>query len=118
HAGKLLLDHFLRVRQLLPDPRDVEEDPAVRAPAPLADLAHDAARDVIAGEQLGRAPRALVALGIAPALLLVGSGLGFVVVGDVVEEEAPALGIEQHPAFPADALGDEDALHAGRPDHA
>ncbi len=117
HAGQLLLDHLFGIGQPALDPGDVEEDAAVRAPPPVADLAHDAAGDVIAREQLRRPARALVALGVAPPLLLVARGLALVVLGDVVEEEAPAFLVEQHAALAAHALGDEDALHAGRPDH-
>ena len=43
HAGQLLLDHLLGVLHPALDPADVEKHAAVRAPAPLADLAHDAA---------------------------------------------------------------------------
>ena len=89
----------------------------MRRPAAGLDLADDAAGDVIAGEQLGRTPGALVALGVAPALLGIGGGLRLVVVGNVVEHESTALGVLQHAAFAAHALGDQDALDAGRPDH-
>ena len=75
HARQLLLDVLGGVGQLLLDPRDVEEDAAVRAAAAGLDLAHDAARDVVARQQLGRAARVLVALRVAPALLLVVGGL-------------------------------------------
>ena len=87
-----------------------------RAAAGL-DLAVDAAGDVVAGQQLGRTPRGLVALRVAPALLGIRGGLRLVVVGDVVEHESTALGVLQHAAFAAHALGDEDALDARRPDH-
>ena len=117
HARQLLADDRLGVRQPPLDPGDVEKDAAVRAPAALADLAHDAARDVVAGEELRGPARALVALGVAPPFLLVVGGLAAIVLRDGVEEEAPAFLVEQHPALAADALGDEDALHAGRPDH-
>ena len=83
----------------------------------LPDLAHDAAGDVVAGEELGRTPRVLVALGISPALFRIVRGLAAVVVGDVVEHEAAALAVAEDPAFTA-ALGDENALDARRPDHA
>ena len=89
----------------------------MRAAAAGLDLAHDAARDVIAGQQLGRTARVLVALRVAPALFGIVGGLAAVVVGDVVEHEAAALAVAQHAAFAAHAFGDEDALHARRPDH-
>ena len=89
--GSFLLDVLGGVRQLLLDPGDVEEDAAVRAAAALLDLADDAARDVVAGEQLGRPARVLVALRVAPAFFLVVRGLAAVVLGDVVEHEAAAF---------------------------
>jgi hypothetical protein len=100
------------------DPRDVEEDAAVRAAAPGLHLAHDAARDVIARQQLRRALRGLVALRVAPAFFFVGRRLVAVRLRDVVEHEAASFLVQEDPAFAADALGDEDALHARRPDHA
>ena len=84
----------------------------MRRSAAGLDLAVDAARDVVARQQLGRAPGALVALGVAPALFRIGRRLRLVVVGDVVEHEPTALGVLQHAAFAAHALGDEDALDA------
>ena len=79
HARQLALDVLRGVRQLLLDPGDVEEDAAVRAAAAGLDLAHDAARDVIARQQLRRTPRVLVALRVAPAFFLVVGGLVLVV---------------------------------------
>ena len=67
HARELALDVLLGVRELLLDPRDVEKHAAVRDSAPGLDLAVDAARHVIAREQLRRTARALVALRVAPA---------------------------------------------------
>ena len=92
--------------------------PPCGLPRPSAHLAPDAAGDVIAGQQLGRPAGVLVALGVAPALLLVVGGLAPVVLGDVVEHEPAALVVAQDAAFPAHALGHQDAAHAGRPDHA
>src|SRR5262249_6999615 len=116
-ARELALDVLLGVLELLGDPGDVEEHAAVRAAAALAHLAPNAARDVVARQELGRASRALVALGVAPALLFVVGGLAAIVLGDVREHEALLLVVEQDAALAAHALGDEDALHAGRPDH-
>ncbi len=48
HARQLAFDVFLRVRQSFLDPGNVEEYAAVRSPPPFLDLAHNAARDVIA----------------------------------------------------------------------
>ena len=80
---------------------DVEEHAAVRQSAACLDLADDAAGDVIAGQQLGRAPGALVALRVAPALLGIRRRLRLVVVRDVVEHESTALGVLQHAALAA-----------------
>src|SRR5262249_50521409 len=85
--------------------------------AALLDLADDATADVVAGEELRRPARRLVALRIAPALFLVVGGLPAIVLGDVVEHEAPAFGVFQDAALAADAFGNEDAAHARRPDH-
>ena len=103
---------------LLLDPRDIEKDAAVRTAPPLAHLAHDAAGHVIAGQQLGRPPGVLVALGIAPALLFVVGGLAAIVLRDVVEHEATALTVAQYAAFTAHPLRHQNAAHARRPDHA
>ena len=91
HARELPLDVLLGVRQLLLDPRDVEEHAAVRRAAARLDLAVDAARDVVAREQLRRTPGALVVLRVAPAFFGIRGGLRLVVVRDVVEHEAAAL---------------------------
>src|SRR6185437_14506323 len=118
HAGQLLLDVLGGVRDLLLDPGDVEEDAAVRAAAAGAHLAPDAAGDVVAGQELGRAARVLVALGVAPALLGVVGGRAAVVLGHIIEHEALALAVLEDAALAAHAFGDEDAFHTGRPDHA
>jgi len=91
HARQLLADDRFGVRQPALDPGDVEKDAAVRAPPPLANFAHDAARDVVAGQELRRPARALVALGVAPAFFLVVGGLAAVVLRNGVEEESGGL---------------------------
>src|SRR6185503_1709210 len=48
HARELALDVLLGVRELRSDPRDVEEDTAVRAAPSLAHLAPNGAGDVVA----------------------------------------------------------------------
>ena len=90
----------------------------MRAPAPGADLAHDAARDVVAGQEIRGPPGVAVALRVAESLLLAVRRLGAVVLGDVVEHEPPAVLVAEDSAFAADAFGHEDALHAQRPHHA
>ena len=89
----------------------------MRAAAPLLDLPDDAPRDVVAGQELRRPARALVALRVSPPFFRVVRGLAAIVLRDVVEHEAAALPVAQHAAFAAHALRDEDALHARRPDH-
>ena len=54
HARQLLLMCSAAFGSLLLDPGDVEEHAAVRAAAAGLDFAVDAARDVVAREQLGR----------------------------------------------------------------
>src|SRR5688572_22187923 len=87
HARKLFNDVLPRVGDSLPDPGDVEEDTTVWAPPPFAHFAQDAAGDVVAGQQLGGPPGALVALGIAPPLLLAVCCLAAIILGDIVEHE-------------------------------
>ena len=104
--------------QLLLDPRDIEESAAVRTSPPFLDFAADAAGDVIAREQLWRTAGVLVALGVAPSLFFVVGGLVDVERRNLVEHEALAVFVAQHAAFAADAFRNQDAAHAGRPDHA
>src|SRR5262249_41449296 len=98
----------------------LQEDAAVRTAAALADLAADAAGHVVARQQVRRSSRilALVLLAehVQEAFLLVGGRRRLVVIRNVVEHEAPVLGVAQYAALAADAFGDADALHTGRPD--
>ena len=91
--------------------------PAVRRAPAFLDLAHDAARDVIAGEQFRRTARVLVALGVTPALFLIVGRLRFVVLRNEIEHETLALIVRQDAAFAAHPFGDEHPAHARRPDH-
>src|SRR5260370_18308443 len=88
-----------------------------RAPARFY-FAIDAPCHMISGEQFGRTPRILIALCVPPALFFRVRSLLFVEVWNVVEHEPPAFAIAQDSAFTAHALGDEDAPHTDRPDHA
>src|SRR5262249_54118921 len=81
-------------------------------------FAHDAAADVVAGQELGRPPRRLVPLGVAPAFFLVVGGLRAIVLRNLVEHEAAAVAVLQDAALASHAFGDENASHARRPDHA
>src|SRR5439155_6657895 len=112
HARELLLDTLLRVRDSLPDPGDVQVDSAVRTASPLLDLAHDAARHVIAREQVRGTPRIAVPLRVPPPLLLVVGGLCAVILRDVVEHEASAILVEEDASLAAHPLGHQDSLAA------
>src|SRR5438309_9553027 len=101
HAGKLSLDVLFRVWKPLLDPRNVQIDTAVRAPAALFDLAHDAAGYVVAGEEFRRTPRVLIALSVAPALFFAIGGLALVVFGDLFEHEPLLHAVQQQPALAA-----------------
>ena len=87
-------------------------------PSAGLDLGVDGARDLVARQQLGRAAPGAVVVVPAVGLLLGVGGLGAEHVGDVVEHEALALGVAQHPAVAAHALGHQQSAHAERPDHA
>jgi len=118
HARQLPLDVLGGVRDFFLDPLNVKEHAAVRAAAAFFDFAHDAPRHMVAGKQLRRAPRILVALAITPPFLGIRGGLGFVIVRDVTEHEAFPVLVQQDAAFAAHPFGDENAHHARRPDHA
>ena len=92
-------------------------------PAALLDLGVDRPGDVVPGRQLGRAAgigRPAGAERLDPARrLLVGRGvLVAAVLGQVLPHEPLAILVAQDPALAADRLGDQQAPHAGRPDHA
>ena len=55
HARQLALDVTLAVRNLALDPRDIEENAAVRTPPPFLDFSHNAPRHMISGNE--RSPR-------------------------------------------------------------
>src|SRR5262249_690987 len=118
HARQFAPDVLRGVSDLLLDPRDVQVDAAVWAAATGADFPHDAAGDVVARQQFRRTVGGLVALAVAPALLGVLRCLAAIVLRDVVEHEALAPVVEEDAPLAANALGDEDPLHARRPDHA
>src|ERR1700733_2533960 len=118
HAGQLALDVLLGFGEVLLDPGNVQKDAAVGGAASCLDLAIDAAGDVVAGEEFGRAAGIPVSLRVAPALLFRLRGLALVEIGDLVEHEAAAFAVAQDAAFAAHPLGHQDAAHADRPDHA
>src|SRR5206468_1708779 len=100
----------------------LEEDAAVRTAATLADLADDAAGDVVAGQQFRRPPRILplilFAQHVEETLFLVLGRLRFVVIRDVAKHESATGAVAQHAAFAANAFRDQNALDARRPHHA
>ena len=117
HTRQFLFDHFRSVRQLLLDPRNIQKHAAVRTSPPGLDLAHDAACHVVAGQQLRRTARALVALCVTPPFFFVVGGLALVVVRNVVKHEAPTFVVAQHAAFATHALCYQNPLHTRRPYH-
>ena len=118
HTRQLAFDMFLRVRHSFLDPGNIEIDTAMRSPPPFFDLAHDAARDVIARQQLRRPARVLVALSVTPALLFIISRLRFVVLWDEIEHETFPIGVCEDTAFAAHTFGHEHSGDARRPNHA
>ena len=97
---------------------DVQKHPAVRAPPPRLDLRVDRTSHLVARQEVRRA--AVVRLVRVPA---VGFGLGVGRLGpevlrDVPKHEALAQVVLERAPIPPHPLGDEDAAHRGRPDHA
>ncbi len=90
----------------------------MRGGPPGFDLGVDGAGHLVARQQVGGA--AVVLRVVVPAVRLLGGlrVLTFEHRRDVGEHEPLAVGVLQHAAVAADTLGDEDALHARRPDHA
>ena len=89
----------------------------MRASASFTHLASNAAGHVVARQQLRRAPGILVALGVAPAFFLGVGGLVYVKRRNVLEHEALAVSVAQHSSFATHSFRDQNAAHAGRPDH-
>src|SRR5204862_7606774 len=95
---------------------DVEERGAVGAAAPGLDLGVDRPRDLVARQQVRRAPVVLLVLVPAVGLHLVVRGLPLEELRDVVEHEALAVLVPERAAVAATPLGDEDTPHRRRPD--
>ena len=85
---------------------------------PSLALADNAAGDVIACQELRGPIGGLVSLTIAPAFLGILGGLIAIRLGDIVVHELLTLAVEQSATLAADAFGDQNSLHARRPDHA
>src|SRR6202022_660123 len=90
---------------------------AVRTSPALFDLANDAARDVIARQQLRWTPRIFVALTITPAFLFIVRGLGAIIFRDLIKHEAAALFVGENSAFAAHAFGHQNSHDTRWPDH-
>src|SRR6266699_5848921 len=86
-------------------------------PPPFLDFPHDATRDVIARQQLRRAPRVLIALGITPAFFFVVGRLRLVVVGNKIEHKAAAFLVREDSPVAAHTFGNENSGNARRPHH-
>ena len=79
HARQLTFDVLGGVRNPVFDPGNVQKDTPMGTATAFLDLAHDAARHVIAGEQLRRAAGVLISGAIPPSFLLIVSSLALVV---------------------------------------
>ncbi len=117
HAGQLLFDMFGGIRNLLFDPGDVEEHAPVRASTSFPYFTSNAAGHVVAGQQFGRAPGILITLGVTPTFFLGIGRLVYIKRRNVLEHEALVVSVAQHPSFAPYAFRDQNAAHAGRPDH-
>ena len=80
-------------------------------------LGVDRPGDLVARQQVGRAPVVVLVLVPGVGFLLGVRRLGPEELGDVVEHEAPSFRVPERAAVAAHALGDQDPAHAGRPDH-
>ncbi len=97
---------------------DIQVHAAVRRPAPGLHFLIDGAGDFVTGQQIRCAPGGVVVL---QPLVRLFDGLGVLALEhrrDVAEHESFALGVLEHAAVTAHRLGDQDALHRRRPDHA
>src|SRR5690348_7116961 len=117
HARQFAFNVVRRVRYLLFDPGDIQINAAVRASPALFDLPYDAARDMIAGQELRRASRIFVALSITPAFFFVVRGLSAIIFRNGIEHETSAELVRQDTTFTADPFGYQNSNHARRPDH-
>src|SRR3954464_12450668 len=117
HARKFFADMLFAIGELAAYPRDVEKHSSVRAAPAFAHFFHDRARDVIPGEQLGRATRILVALGVSPAFFFVVRSLVSIVLGNVGEYESATFLVDENPAFAAHAFSDQNTAHTRWPHH-
>src|SRR2546427_471470 len=117
HARQLFLDVLRCIRNSFLDPRDVEKNTAMRTSATFFNLAHDAAGDMVAREQLRRTPGLFVALTISPAFFFVVGGLMAICFRNVIEHEPAAFAVSQNAALTTNAFRHKDSRDARRPDH-
>ena len=81
-------------------------------------LGVDGAGDLVARQQVGRAPVVLLVGVPAVGFLLVVRRLALEELRDVIEHEPLAFAVLQRPAVAPHAFGHEDPAHGGRPHHA
>ena len=86
-------------------------------PASRLHFGIDRARDLVAREQVGRAPVVLLVLVPGVRLALGVRGVTAEELGDVLEHEALALAVLQGAAVAPDSLRHQDPPHRERPDH-
>src|SRR5579864_2592507 len=87
HAGQLLLNVLGRVRKFFLNPRYVQKNSAVRTAPAFAKFPVYATGDMIAGKQLGRPARVLVALRVPPTFFGSVRGLAFIIVRNIFEHK-------------------------------
>ena len=109
HARQLALDMRLGIRHLLANPRDVEEDTAVRTPPAFTHFAHDAPGHVVSREELRWPTRIAIADHVALTLFGCVRSLVSIQLRDIVEHESTTFRVPENAAFAAHAFCDENA---------
>src|SRR5262249_24748304 len=94
HTRELLLNMSRGIGKFLLDPGDVQEHSTMRTSPALLDFANNAARHVVACQELGRTANFLVSLSVAPTLLFTFGGLGAIELRYVFKHEAAIIIIE------------------------
>src|SRR5207244_11677084 len=89
----------------------------MRASPALLDLAHNATRDMIAGQQLRRTPRIFAPLTVETAFLFVIGGLSAIIFWNRTEHKTAALFVCQNPAFATHAFRHPNSHESPPPSH-